>query len=129
VKPQFLWELSPYLCIHANILQEPDPTQAPVTPQKLRCSFWITQLKHSSLHLEKRLVSQRILEHEVSLQVLRERMEEIERGIVHSTTAVGSMHSLMDQVGIPIPDMPEHVALAILCSEVRLSHLSDYHAT
>jgi hypothetical protein len=96
---------------------------------KARGNRDIMQLKHSSLHLEKRLVSQRILEHEVSLQVLREWMEEIERGIVHSTTAVGSMHSLMDQVGIPIPDMPEHMALAILCLEVRLSHLSDYHAT
>jgi hypothetical protein len=56
-------------------------------------------------------------------------MEEIERGIVHSTTAVGTMHSLMDQVGIPIPDMPEHMALAILCLEVRLSQHSDYHTT
>jgi hypothetical protein len=87
------------------------------------------QLKHSSLHLEKRLVSQRILEHQVSLHVLREQMEEIERGIVHSTTAIGTIHSWMDQVGVPIPDVPEHVASAILCLEVRLSHLSDYHAT
>ena len=119
--------ISPYLHIYANILQESNQTQ--VTPQKIRCSFWVTQLKHSSLHLEKRLVSQRILEHEASLQILKERMEEIERDIDHSTASVGNMHSLMDQVGIPIPDMPEHVAAAILLSEVRKSHLSYYHPT
>lgn len=119
--------ISPYLHIYANILQESNQTQ--VTPQKIRRSFWVTQLKHSSLHLEKRLVSQRILEHEASLQILKERMEEIERDIDHSTASVGNMHSLMDQVGIPIPDMPEHVAVAILLSEVRKSHLSYYHPT
>ena len=119
--------LSLYLHIHANILQESDQTQ--VSPQKIHCSFRITQLKRSSLHLEKQFVTQRILEHEVSLQVLKERMEEIEKDIDHSTTVVGTMHSYMDQVGIPIPDMPEQVASAILCSEVRLSHISDYHAT
>lgn len=50
-------------------------------------------------------------------------------GIVNSAAAVGTMHSFMDQVGIPIPDMPEHVASAIMCSEVRPSHISDYLAT
>ena len=39
------------------------------------------------------------------------------------------MHSFMDQAGIAIPDVPEHVASAIIGSEVRLGHLSDYHAT
>lgn len=98
---------------------DPDEIQGSerVTPQKLRRSFKITQLKRSSLHIEKRLVSQRILECEITLQALKERMSEIEKGIVHSTRTVGKIHSFMDQIGVSIPDMPEHVASSIMFSE------------
>ncbi|KAH9048641.1 hypothetical protein EDB83DRAFT_2317387 [Lactarius deliciosus] len=85
--------------------------------QKLRRSFHLTQLRRSSLHLEKRLIKQKIEEHEISLQVLKEQMVDVENSIVSTTNAVGSLHCFMDQVGIPIPDMAEHVAPSIVFSE------------
>lgn len=91
--------------------------------QNLRRSFHLTQLKRSSLHLEKRLVSQKILEHEISLEALKERMLDIDTKITSTTHAVGSLHSYMDQVGVPIPDMSEDVAASILYHEVTVGLL------
>ncbi|KAH8976471.1 hypothetical protein EDB86DRAFT_2840627 [Lactarius hatsudake] len=71
----------------------------------------------SSLHLEKRLVRQKIEEHEISLQALKERMADIENDIASTTYAVGTLHCYMDQNGIPVPDMAEHVAASIVFSE------------
>ncbi|KAH9054549.1 hypothetical protein EDB83DRAFT_2316301 [Lactarius deliciosus] len=85
--------------------------------QNLRRSFHLTQLRRSSLHLEKRLIKQKIEEHEISLQALKERMVDVENSIASTTDAVGSLHCFMDQVGITIPDMAEHVAASIVFSE------------
>ncbi|KAH9025769.1 hypothetical protein EDB84DRAFT_1440316 [Lactarius hengduanensis] len=71
----------------------------------------------SSLHFEKRLIKQKIEEHEISLQALKERMVDVENNIASTTHAVGTLHCYMDQVGIPIPDMAEHVAASIVFSE------------
>ena len=84
-------------------------------------SFHLTQLKRSSLHLEKRLVSQKILEHEISLQALKERMPDIEKNISNTTLAVGNLHCYMDQVGVPVLDMSENVATSIIFFEVTLT--------
>ncbi|KAI9429354.1 hypothetical protein H4582DRAFT_2089420 [Lactarius indigo] len=86
--------------------------------RNLRRSFHLTQLQRSSLHLEKRLISQKILEHEISLQALRERMVDVENNIATTTRAVGNLHYYMDQVGVSIPDIPDHVAASIMSSEV-----------
>ncbi|KAH8999943.1 hypothetical protein EDB86DRAFT_3075213 [Lactarius hatsudake] len=85
--------------------------------QNLRRSFYLTQLQRGSLHLEKRLIKQKIKEHEISLQALKERMADVEKNIASTTNAVISMHCYMDQVGVPIPDMPEHVAASIMFSD------------
>ncbi|KAH8982324.1 hypothetical protein EDB86DRAFT_3126959 [Lactarius hatsudake] len=85
--------------------------------RNIRRSFHLTQLQRSSLHLEKRLVRQKIEEHEISLQALKERMADIENDIASTTYAVGTLHCYMDQNGIPIPDMAEHVAASIVFSE------------
>ncbi|KAH9002189.1 hypothetical protein EDB86DRAFT_3073992 [Lactarius hatsudake] len=71
----------------------------------------------SSLHLEKCLVRQKIEEHEISLQALKEWIADIENDIASTTYAVGTLHCYMDQNGIPIPDMVEHVAASIVFSE------------
>ncbi|KAH9011254.1 hypothetical protein EDB84DRAFT_1445269 [Lactarius hengduanensis] len=70
-----------------------------------------------SLHLEKRLIKQKIEEHKISLQALEEQLVDVENSIASTTHAVGSLHCYMDQVGVPIPDMAEHVAAPILFSE------------
>ncbi|KAH8978294.1 hypothetical protein EDB86DRAFT_3090838 [Lactarius hatsudake] len=85
--------------------------------RNIRRSFHLTQLQCSSLHLEKRLVRQKIEEHEISLQALKERMDDIENDIASTTYAVGTLHCYMDQNGIPVPDMAEHVAASIVFSE------------
>ncbi|KAH9014885.1 hypothetical protein EDB84DRAFT_1527980, partial [Lactarius hengduanensis] len=85
--------------------------------QNLRRSFHLTQLQRSSLHLEKCLIKQRIEEHEISIQALKERMVDVENSIASTTHAVGSLHCYMDQVGVPIPDMAEHVAASTMFSE------------
>ncbi|KAH9167019.1 hypothetical protein EDB89DRAFT_2245874 [Lactarius sanguifluus] len=89
--------------------------------QNLRRSFYLTQLQHGSLHLEKHLVKQKIEEHEISLQALKEWMADVEtrKNIASTTNAVISMHCYMDQVGIPIPDMLEHVATSIMFSDLE----------
>ncbi|KAH9036767.1 hypothetical protein EDB83DRAFT_2318666 [Lactarius deliciosus] len=56
--------------------------------QDLRRSFHLTQLKRSSLHLEKCWVKQKIEEHEIALQVLKERMTDIEESIASTTSKV-----------------------------------------
>lgn len=125
-----MWGLFSYSQTRPNILQNPDKIRMQgaesVTPQKLCRTFRITQLQRSSLHIEKHLVSQRIQECMMTLEALEDRMQEIEEGIVHSTHTVGSIHSFMDQVGVPIPDMSEQVASSILFSEVSHSffHIS-----
>ncbi|KAH9008240.1 hypothetical protein EDB83DRAFT_2531930 [Lactarius deliciosus] len=93
------------------------PISARVSGQNLRRSFHLTQLQRSSLHLEKRLIKQKILEHEISFQALRERLVDVENNIASTTHAVGNLHCYMDQVGVPIPDMAEHVAASIVFSE------------
>ncbi|KAH9012736.1 hypothetical protein EDB84DRAFT_1582964 [Lactarius hengduanensis] len=85
--------------------------------QNLRRSVHLTQLQRSSLHLEKRLIKQKIEEHKISLQALEEQLVDVENSIASTTHAVGSLHCYMDQVGVPIPDMAEHVAAPILFSE------------
>jgi hypothetical protein len=94
---------------------------APVTHRNVGCSFHLTQLKRSSLHLEKCLVSQKILEHEISLQALKERMLDIEKNISNTTLAVGNLHCYMDWVGVPVHDLLENVATSIMFSEVTLA--------
>ncbi|KAH9168877.1 hypothetical protein EDB89DRAFT_1909079 [Lactarius sanguifluus] len=56
--------------------------------QDLRRSFHLTQLKRSSLHLEKCWVKQKIEEHEITLQALKERMTDIEESIASTTSKV-----------------------------------------
>jgi hypothetical protein len=84
-------------------------------------SFHLTQLKCSSLHLEKRLVSQKIL------QDLKERMFDVEKNISNTTLAVGNLHCYMDQVCVPVPDMSENVASSIMFSEVTLTPFFTLH--
>ena len=129
--PVEMWASWHYLHTHPNILQEPDKTwvQGCTSPQSIRRTFRITQLKRSSLHFEKCLVSQRIEECKMTLEALEDRMLELEEGIVHSTHTVGNMHSFMDQIGILIPDVPEHIAASIMFLEVSPSLLSDLSAT
>ncbi|KAH9011300.1 hypothetical protein EDB84DRAFT_1569837 [Lactarius hengduanensis] len=85
--------------------------------QSIHRSFHLNQLQHSSLHIEKCLIRQRIEEHEISLQALKEQMVDVENNIASTTHAVGTLHCYMDQVSIPIPDMVKHVATAIVFSE------------
>ncbi|KAH9013366.1 hypothetical protein EDB84DRAFT_1533030 [Lactarius hengduanensis] len=85
--------------------------------QNLRRSFHLTQLQRSSLHLEKCLIKQKIEEHEISIQALKERMVDVENSIASTTHAFGSLHCYMDQVSVPIPDMAEHVAASTMFSE------------
>jgi hypothetical protein len=99
------------------------------TRRNVRRSFELTQLKRSSFHLEKRLVAQKIREHEMTLQVLRERMVEIETNIASTARAVGHMHCYMLQAGIPAPKMPDHVAASIMFSEVSLNLFFTMHIT
>jgi hypothetical protein len=81
------------LCAHFNLLKGTgSPTAAKAASRNLRRSYHLRQLKRSSLHLEKRLVSQRIQEHEISLQALKERMLDLEEDIASSTLTVGSLH-------------------------------------
>jgi hypothetical protein len=56
------------------------------------------------------LVSQKIQEHEISLEALEERMPDIEKNITSATLAVGDLHCYMDQVGVPVPGISENVA-------------------
>jgi hypothetical protein len=65
------------------------------------------------------LVSQEILEHEISL---KERMLDIAKNISNTTLA---LHCYMDQVGVAVPDMSEIVA-SIIFSEVSLTLFSRY---
>jgi len=46
----------------------------------------------------------------MTIEALEERMLELEEVIIHSTNTVGNMHTFMDQMGVPIPDMTEHIA-------------------
>jgi hypothetical protein len=70
------------------------------------------------------LIGQRIQEHEISLQVLKEQMLDIEKNIASTTDTVCSLHSYMDQVGVSVPDMPDHIAASITF-EVSLNLLHD----
>ncbi|KAH9022750.1 hypothetical protein EDB83DRAFT_2320269 [Lactarius deliciosus] len=85
--------------------------------QDLQHSFHLTQLKRSSLHLEKCLVKQKIEEHEITLQVLKEQMSNIEEHIASTTSMVDRLHCFMDCVGVSIPDLPDHIAASIFLSE------------
>ncbi|KAH9015037.1 hypothetical protein EDB83DRAFT_2529124 [Lactarius deliciosus] len=95
------------------------------SPQNIRRTFHLTQLQHSSLHLEKRLIRQKIQEHEISLQALKERMADVENDIVSTTDAVGTLHCYMDEAGISVPDMAEDVAASIVFSEDEDDDASD----
>ncbi len=57
----------------------------------------------------------------MTLEALEDWMLELEEGIIHSTNTVGNMHTFMDQIGVPIPDMTEHIAASIMFSEVSPS--------
>ncbi|KAH9074716.1 hypothetical protein EDB83DRAFT_2352896 [Lactarius deliciosus] len=85
-----------------------------------RRSFHLFQLQRSSLHLEKCLVKQKIEEHEISLQALKERLVELEKKIGSTTPAANHLRCYMDRIGVPIPDMPDHVAAATMLSEVTV---------
>ncbi|KAI9443054.1 hypothetical protein H4582DRAFT_2072125 [Lactarius indigo] len=75
----------------------------------------------SSLHLEKCLVKQKIEEHEITLQVLKEQMSNIEESVTSTTFMVGRLHCFMDRVGVSIPDMQDHIAASIFLPEVSLA--------
>ena len=96
---------------------------APTTCRNLCRTFHLTQLKRSSLHLERHLVFQKMQEHEMSLEALKERMLDLEKNITSTTLAVGDLHCYMNKVSIPIPDIPENVASSIMFSEVTLTLL------
>jgi hypothetical protein len=87
---------------------------APVTQLESLPLLLLDPLKCSSLHHERCLVSQKIQEHEISLETLKERMLDIEKNITCTTLAVGDLHCYMDQVSIPVPDISKNVAS--LCS-------------
>ncbi|KAH9003935.1 hypothetical protein EDB83DRAFT_2533292 [Lactarius deliciosus] len=95
------------------------------SPQNIRRTFHLTQLQRSSLHLEKRLIRQKIQEHEISLQALKERMADVENDIVSTTDAVGTLHCYMDEAGISVPDMAKDVAASIVFSEDEDDDASD----
>ncbi|KAH8999793.1 hypothetical protein EDB86DRAFT_2828081 [Lactarius hatsudake] len=95
-----------------------DTTSEVGQDQDLRCSFHLTQLKRSTLHLEKCWVKQKIEEHEITLQALKERMSNIEENITSTTFKVDRLHCCMDRLGISIPDMPDLIAASIFLSEV-----------
>ncbi|KAH9006668.1 hypothetical protein EDB84DRAFT_1554561, partial [Lactarius hengduanensis] len=85
--------------------------------KELRCTFHLTQLKRSSLHLEKCWVKQKIEEHEITLQALKEWMSNIEESITSTTFKVDRLHCCMDRLGVSIPDMPDLIAASIFLSE------------
>ena len=64
------------------------------------------------------------MEHEISLQALKEQMVDIETNITSTTDAVDILHCYMDRVGIPIPNMTENVASSIIFFDVTISLLS-----
>ena len=103
--PVEMWASWHYLHTHPNILQEPDKSrvQGCTSPQSIHCTFRITQLKRSTLHFEKCLVSQRIEECKMTLEALEDRMLELEEGIVHSTHTVGNMHLLWTKSASSFP--------------------------
>ena len=102
---------------------------APTTRRNLRHTFHLTQLKRSSLHLERCLVFQKMQEHEMSLEALKERMLDLEKNITSTTLAVGDLHCYMNKVGVPIPDIPENVASSIMFSEVTLTLLFSHRTS
>ncbi|KAH9168131.1 hypothetical protein EDB89DRAFT_1973271, partial [Lactarius sanguifluus] len=93
------------------------PHQEAGQDQDLRRSFHLTQLKRSSLHLEKCWVRLKIEEHEITLRALKERMSNIEENITSTTFKVDRLHCFMDRLGVSIPDMPDLVAASIFLSE------------
>ncbi|KAH9022358.1 hypothetical protein EDB83DRAFT_2527529 [Lactarius deliciosus] len=96
--------------------------------QELRRSFHLTQLKRSSLHLEKCWVKQKIEEHEITLQALKERMSNIEESITSTTFKADRLHCFMDRLGVSIPDMPDLIAASIFLSEGdRIDGNSHWH--
>ncbi|KAH8994739.1 hypothetical protein EDB86DRAFT_2829778 [Lactarius hatsudake] len=95
-----------------------DTTSEVGQDQDLRRSFHLTQLKRSTLHLEKCWVKQKIEEHEITLQALKERMSNIEENITSTTFKVDRLHCCMDRLGVSIPDMPDLIAASIFLSEV-----------
>ncbi|KAH9166110.1 hypothetical protein EDB89DRAFT_2006079 [Lactarius sanguifluus] len=107
---------------HFNVLQEAG------RDQELRRSFHLTQLKRSSLHLEKCWVKQKIEEHEITLQALKERMSNIEESITSTTFKADRLHCFMDRFGVSIPDMPDLIAASIFLSEGdRIDGNSHWH--
>ncbi|KAH9011171.1 hypothetical protein EDB83DRAFT_2517833 [Lactarius deliciosus] len=94
-----------------------DTTSEVGQDQDLRRSFHLTQLKRSTLHLEKCWVKQKIEEHEITLQALKERMSNIEENITSTTFKVDRLHCCMDRLGVSIPDMPDLIAASIFLSE------------
>ncbi|KAH8987548.1 hypothetical protein EDB86DRAFT_3082100 [Lactarius hatsudake] len=94
-----------------------DTTSEVGQDQDLRCSFHLTQLKRSTLHLEKCWVKQKIEEHEITLQALKERMSNIEENITSTTFKVDRLHCCMDRLGVSIPDMPDLIAASIFLSK------------
>ncbi|KAH8977153.1 hypothetical protein EDB86DRAFT_2838302, partial [Lactarius hatsudake] len=95
-----------------------DTTSEVGQDQDLCHSFHLTQLKRSTLHLEKCWVKQKIEEHEITLQALKEWMSNIEENITSTTFKVDRLHCCMDRLGISIPDMPDLIAASIFLSEV-----------
>ncbi|KAH9034453.1 hypothetical protein EDB85DRAFT_1947182 [Lactarius pseudohatsudake] len=85
--------------------------------QELRRSFHLTQLKRSSLHLEKCWVKLKIEEHEITLQALKSRMSNIEESITSTTFKAHRLHCFMDRLGVSIPDLPDLIPASIYLSE------------
>ncbi|KAH9033654.1 hypothetical protein EDB84DRAFT_1488286 [Lactarius hengduanensis] len=94
-----------------------DSTSEVGQDKELRRTFHLTQLKRSSLHLEKCWVKQKIEEHEITLQALKERMSNIEENITSTTSKVDRLHCFMDRIGVSIPDVPDLIAASIFLSE------------
>ena len=57
-------------------------------------------------------------------------MLDIETNISKVTLTAGELHCYMDEAGISIPDMPDHVVSSIMYSEVTFSlFFHDVHLT
>ncbi len=51
-------------------------------------------------------------------------MDAIEKGIVSDAVTIGGLHCYMDQIGVPIPDIPDH--MASISQRLALTYSSRY---
>ncbi|KAI0262704.1 hypothetical protein BC834DRAFT_889964 [Gloeopeniophorella convolvens] len=83
---------------------------------RVRRSLFFVQVKRSSLDRERIWVSQKLYEHELAVEMLKDQLEDIREGLRGADAAVGRLLNYMDHNNIPIPnitdDMASQVALA-----------------